>query len=192
MIGWRLSLTLVRRLRGSTVGVRRARGRGAAPANLPRGHSRRGGGLEELAQGPLRQSAALSNIISTKLPNGRARAGGGMIRWNVREGSLHLRHVSVAGKPVGDAVRWYVHRPEFGVQGHLPSTAHPRGRTGTTVSSGPPHNSRRGGTRDGGASPRGVCAHKPATGRRRDPPHGGHAWRSRMPARADCSMSTTA
>ncbi len=54
-----------------------------------------------------------------------------MARWASGRVSLHLRRVSVAGKPVGVAVRWYYHRPAIGVQGHLPSTAYPRGRTGT-------------------------------------------------------------
>jgi hypothetical protein len=56
-----------------------------------------------------------------------------MARWMSGRAVLHLRRVGVAGKPVGVAVRWYVHRPGFGVQGHLPPTAYLRGRAGNNM-----------------------------------------------------------
>ncbi len=53
-----------------------------------------------------------------------------MVRWASGGSHPYLRRVSVAGKPVGGAVRWFVHRPGLGTRGRPRSTAYLRGRTG--------------------------------------------------------------
>ncbi len=94
------------------------------------------GGAASLESAPRSRSGNQPRMLmsSPKLPIGGTRAGGGMARWASGRVSLHLRRVSVAGKPVGAAVRWFVHRPGFGAQGHLSPTAYLRGRAGRTVS----------------------------------------------------------
>ncbi len=132
--------------------------------------------LPKLAQEPS-DIVSPSIMSSPQLPIGGTRAGGGMTRWASGRVSLHLRRVGVAGKPVGVAVRWFVHRPGFGVQGRLPSTAYLRGRAGMQFA-GTPHNFRRKGTCVGGAGPqggRGQGLSSGAVGGRY--PHGRHGCR---------------